>query len=230
LNVVPVVGEEDDDLGIGVDEVDRLGVGSNGFHQTDGVRIDLLCFLRERRHSVRNGESQPDQVPNLLEERDDLRIEVDDELVLISGASRLGHVEDSSVDLHVPPLEIGEPGSEQRLSVELVLEASALALELLTFGVEFPSFPEDVLDSLHVHRELAFDLLRPDDGSGDGREISKLRHVVGFRVAVVGGELLVESLDVLLDGFDELSLVLLDRSSDLEKRGHRRSAKQKEYV
>lgn len=219
LDVIPVVREEDDDLGVVVDEVDGLGVGPDGLHEADGVRVDLLRLLRERRDSVRDGEPEPDEVSDLLEERDDLRIEVDDELVLVSRAPRLGDVEDASVDLHVPSLEVGEPGGEQRLGVELALKACALALELLTLGVELPSLPKHVLNALHVRRELTLDLLRPDDGSGDGREVSELRHVVGLRVAVIGRELLVETFNVLLDGLDELGLVLLDGSSDLEGSG-----------
>ena len=36
-----------------------------------------------------------------------------------------------------------------------------------------PAFAEDVLDAVHVSRQLALDLTRPNDGTGNGRKIQE---------------------------------------------------------
>jgi hypothetical protein len=201
LDVVPVVGEENDDLRVGLDEVDGLGVRPHGLHQADGVRVDLLRFLGHVRDLVGDVVVQPDQVPHLLKERDHLRIKVDDELVLVRHP-RSNDVKKPTRDLHVPPLDVVQPGLVERSSVELLDERGRFGLELLAFRVLSPSLAEDVFDSLHIRRELTFDLTSPDDGAGNGREISHGRHVESVRVTVSRGEGLVEAFDVVLDGLE----------------------------
>lgn len=197
-----------------VDEIDSLIVGPNGLHEADGVRVDLLCLLGHVGDVVRDVEVKPDEVADLLEERDDLRVKVDRQLEG-AGRARLDDVEQPTGDLHVSLLDVVQPGLVERAGVQLSLEARALALQLLALGVVLPALSENVLDPLHVGGQLPFDLTGPDDGTCHGGQVPELRHVVGLRVAVILDELLVKRLDVLLDRLDELRLILLDRSSDL---------------
>lgn len=180
---------------------DGLRVRPDGLHEADGVRVHALRVLGRVADRVRDGEPEPKEVANLLEERDDLRIKVDRELELGPALRRavLRDVEQATRDLHVAAVDVVEPGLVDRTRVELATEARALALELAAFGVELPALAEDVLDALHVGEELALDLFRPDDGAGDGRVIAELRHVVRLGVLVRPLELVVEEADVFLD-------------------------------
>lgn len=210
LRVVPELGDEGEDAGVGVNLGDGLRVRPNGLHEADGVRVDAFGVLRDVADRMRDLEAEPEEVANLLEEGDDLRVEVDRELERAALRAVLGDLEKATRDLHAPTVDVVEPGLVDRPRVELAAERLAFALELLALGIELPAFAEDVLDSLHVGEELAFDLLRPDDGAGDGRVVAELRHVVGLRVLVRLLELVVKEANVLLDRVDELRLVLGD--------------------
>ena len=53
--------------------------------------------------------------------------------------------------------------------------------------------------STTAYLQLPVDLLGPDDGSGDGRQVAHRRHARGLAVRVLDLELGVQSLDVVLD-------------------------------
>lgn len=203
--------DEGSDSGIRVDKSDGLRIRSNGLEKTDGVRIDSFGVLGEIADVVWNGEAEPMEITDLLEERDDLLIEVDGELESSSLRTIL-EIEDSTGDEsgEVSTGDVGEPAVEDGLGLELASEAVALLLQLLPFGVKSPPISEHVLDSLHVRRELSFDLTSPDDRSGDGRKISKLRHEIRFRILVRFLESVVEETNVGFDGSNELFLILGD--------------------
>jgi hypothetical protein len=155
-------------------------------------------------------EAQPEEVPHLLEESDDLRVEIDLELERSPELTVLRNVEETTGDLQVSTVDVDEPGVVDRAGVELVPERLRLGLETLTVGVVRPFLAEDVLDALHVVEELTLDLLRPHDCTGDGRVVAELRHVVSFRGLVARLELVLKAANVLLNRVDELRLVLGD--------------------
>ncbi len=78
-----------------------------------------------------------------------------------------------------------------------------------------PALPEDVFHALHVCRQLPVDLLGPDDGAGDRRQVSHVAHLAGLALRILHLELVVQSLDVVFDALDELRLVLPDGSADV---------------
>lgn len=194
---------------------DGLRIGPDRLHEADGVRVDTLGVLGEVAQCVRDLIAEPQEVPDLLEERNDLRVKVNDELEVAVLLATLGDAEQASADLEVAPVDVGEPSLVDRTRVELLAEGLALGLEPLAFGVMRPFFAEDVFDSLHVVVELPFDLLRPRDRAGDGRLVAKLRHRVRLGRLEPELELVLQRADVVLDRVDELRLVLGDRAANL---------------
>ena len=177
------------------------------------MRVNSFGVFGEISDVVRDRESEPVEIPGLLEERDDLLIEVDGELERSSLRAIL-EIKYSSGDEggEMSAGDVGEPAVEDGLGLELAAEAVALLLQFLSFGVESPSVSEYILHSLHVRRELSFDLTSPDDRSSDGRKISKLRHEVRLGILVRFLESIVEKSNVGFDGSDELLLILGDRT------------------
>lgn len=203
------------DLGVRLEFRDRLRVSPNRLHEADGVRIDPLRVLGEVTQAVRNLVPQPEQIANLLEQRDDLRVKVDHELQVAVLLPVLGDVEQATADLEVAPVDIGEPRFVDRARVQLLPERLALRLEALTLGVMGPLATEDVLDALHVVVQLALDLLRPCDRTGDRRLIAELSHSVGLGRLVAELELVLERADVVLHRVDQLRLIFRDGATDL---------------
>jgi hypothetical protein len=136
---------------------------------------------------MRHLEIQPQQIPNLLEQGYNLRVKIHSQLETPS--SETDDFEQTTVDAHVSSVDIVEPGFKDWSGVQLFAEGGGFGLEFLAFGVEFPTFTEDIFDSFHVGEQLSFDLAGPDYGACDWWEVSHLRHVEGFRVSVLGFEL-----------------------------------------
>src|SRR6266851_2306649 len=80
LRLVPVFRHEPFDALIVFHEVECLAVCPDGLHQTDCVGVHSLGVLSHIRDRMRHLEAKPEQVTNVLEQRDYLRIEVDREL------------------------------------------------------------------------------------------------------------------------------------------------------
>jgi hypothetical protein len=144
------------------------------------MRVDATRILRDVVDRVRHLKAKPHHVPRFLEEpsravsrvghiqrvaRDDLGVKVDTQLQLSAFCAVLGDLEESTVNLKVPPVDLEQPSLEDGLRVELAAKAGALGLQLLAVGVQLPAFAEDVLNPPHVRVELPFDLFGPNDGA-----------------------------------------------------------------
>ena len=136
---------------------------------------------------MRHLEVQPQQVPHLLKQRDDLRIKVHSKLE--PPAPQADDLKETSVDAHVASVDVVQPCIVHGPGIELLAESGTFGLELLALGVQFPSLTEDVFDALHVGQELPFDLARPDDGACYRGQVAHLGHVVSFGESVLGFEL-----------------------------------------
>jgi hypothetical protein len=80
LRLVPIFCDKPFDTLVMLHEVECLSVSPYGLHQADSVGIHTLGILGHICDRMWHLETKPEQVTNVLEQRDDLRIEVDREL------------------------------------------------------------------------------------------------------------------------------------------------------
>src|SRR5260221_13680279 len=80
LRLIPIFGDKPFDALVGFHKVECLAVCPDGLHQTDRVGIHSLGILGHICDRMRHLETKPEEVTNVLEQRDYLWVEVDREL------------------------------------------------------------------------------------------------------------------------------------------------------
>ena len=150
MHLVNIVVKQESNSSHLSDGAQGLSVGANAFHETNSVRVHTLGLLRDVVDAVGHLVAAPSQITNFLEQRNDLCIKVDVQLQDVSCGTVPADKEKTSGDLEFPPSHLLEPGLEDRSGVELLLEHTALSLELLSFSVKRPVLAQDIFDLAHV--------------------------------------------------------------------------------
>src|SRR5712671_766421 len=146
LRLVSIFSYEPFDALVMLHEVECLSIRPYSLHQADCVGIHPLRVLGHIRDRMWYLETQPKQVANFLEQRDNLWVEVDCELE--TAPAQADNLEKSPCNAHVAAIDVVEPCFEYWPRIELAAECGGFRLELLTFSIQLPAFAEYVLNTL----------------------------------------------------------------------------------
>src|SRR5690348_6869848 len=104
-----------------LDLVDHLTVGPDGLHEADSNGVNSLGVLGDDADLVGNLVLEPQQVANLLEKCDDLRVKVDTELQYVTLGTIAGNLEQRSRDRELATSDLGEPCLIDGPSIQFLL-------------------------------------------------------------------------------------------------------------